>query len=52
MHNLIIRFFTFLGVKGFQELKSSNYGRNYGWWVELDGEVIGELINVQHEDMF
>ena len=40
------------GIHGYEELKKSDYGRNYGWWVELDGKVLGELINVKWEEMF
>ena len=33
-------------------LKKSNYGRDYGWFIELDNEVIGELIDCQFIEMF
>ena len=34
------------------ELKKVNFGRDYGWLVEYEGEVIGELINCMQIDMF
>ena len=34
------------------ELVKSNYGRNFGWWVEYEGERIAELVNYQFSDMF
>jgi hypothetical protein len=33
-------------------LAESNYGRNFGWYIELNGEIIGELIKCRFEDMF
>jgi hypothetical protein len=33
-------------------LRKSNYGRLDGWYIELDGEVQGELVDYQFEDMF
>lgn len=35
-----------------RELKISNYGREYGWYIEYKGEVIGELVDCRFEDMF
>lgn len=34
------------------ELSASNWGRDYGWYIEYQGEVIGELVNATSEDMF
>lgn len=34
------------------QLAESNYGRAYGWWVELNGKVIAELQHCHFEDMF
>jgi len=34
------------------ELKKSNWGRSFGWYVELNGEKIGELSYNEFEDMF
>lgn len=34
------------------QLAVSNYGRKYGWNIEFEGKVIGELINPKFEDMF
>ncbi|BDS11383.1 hypothetical protein [Aureispira anguillae] len=33
-------------------LAESNYARNFGWYIELNGEIIGELIKCRFEDMF
>lgn len=33
-------------------LKASNYGRNFGWWVERDGKVICSLDDPRYGDMF
>ncbi len=33
-------------------LTRSNFGRNDGWFVELDGRVVGELDDPRWEDMF
>tara|TARA_B110000046_G_scaffold59224_1_gene66481 strand:- start:1550 stop:1945 length:396 start_codon:yes stop_codon:yes gene_type:complete len=35
-----------------KELKNSNFGRNYGWDIEYQGEVIGELTNWKFFDMY
>lgn len=32
--------------------QSSNYGRLDGWYIEFNGEVIGELVNYEYMDMF
>jgi len=34
------------------ELKKSNYGRSFGWIIELNGKAIGELIDNVFYDMF
>ncbi|MEM8892142.1 MAG: hypothetical protein AAGD28_29455 [Bacteroidota bacterium] len=34
------------------KLYKSNYGRNFGWYIEYKGQRVGELINVRHEDQF
>lgn len=34
------------------QLAKSNYGRDYGWYIEFEGKRIGELINPKSEDMF
>lgn len=34
------------------QLAVSNYGRKYGWNIEFEGKVIGELIKPKFEDMF
>lgn len=38
--------------KNSNELKKSDYGRDYGWHIEYKGEVIGELVECEFEDMF
>lgn len=30
----------------------SNYGRDYGWHIEYEGKVVGNLTNPEFEDMF
>lgn len=35
-----------------RHLLNSNYGRKYGWLIELDGKIIGELKNPRYADMF
>jgi len=35
-----------------EELKKSNWGRDFGWFIELDGKNVGELANNKFEDMF
>lgn len=35
-----------------KELKKSNYGRDYGWFICYDEVVIGELVNCTWSDMF
>lgn len=35
-----------------KELKQSNYGRYYGWYIERNGEQIGELVSYQYDEMF
>ncbi len=38
--------------KNLKELKSSNFGRKFGWFIEFEGEIIGELIDYEFYDMF
>ncbi len=33
-------------------LVQSEFGRRYGWFIELDGEVVGELSDCRFDDMF
>lgn len=33
-------------------LLDSNYGRNHGWFIELDGRIVGELVNSGFAEMF
>ncbi len=33
-------------------LETSNWGRNYGWFIEFEGEKVGELIHPIWEDQF
>jgi hypothetical protein len=33
-------------------LHSSNFGRCDGWYIELDGNLVGELSDARFEDMF
>lgn len=33
-------------------LACSNYGRDYGWYAEYQGRVVGELTDARWEDMF
>ncbi|WMX17274.1 hypothetical protein [Aureispira sp. CCB-E] len=35
-----------------QDLLNSNHGRKYGWFIELNDEIIGELKNPKYVDMF
>jgi len=35
-----------------KELKQSNYGRVYGWFIEQEGKRIGELNHYEYDDMF
>ena len=39
-------------TKDNRELKKSNWGRKFGWYIEYHGENIGELIDYQWNDMF
>jgi hypothetical protein len=34
------------------ELRKSNYGRDFGWFVEFENQVLGELIEPIFADMF
>ncbi len=38
--------------KNLKELKRSNFGRKFGWLIELEGEIIGELTDYEFSDMF
>lgn len=52
--NLTMNFLSNL-VRRFQfyrALRKSNYGRAYGWFIELDGQRVGELVDSHWEDMF
>ena len=33
--------------KDHRELKKSNFGRDYGWYIEYKGTIIGELVDPQ-----
>jgi len=35
-----------------RELRKSNWGREHGWYIEFEGEIIGELIDYEFSDMF
>ena len=35
-----------------KELKTSNFGRDYGWDIEYQGNVIGELADWEFSDIF
>ncbi len=35
-----------------KELKRSNYGRDFNWFIEYKGEIIGELTDCRSVDMF
>jgi hypothetical protein len=39
-------------IRFYRALRRSNYGRDYGWFIELDGERVGELVDVKWEDQF
>ncbi|MBX2840884.1 MAG: hypothetical protein KTR26_03885 [Flammeovirgaceae bacterium] len=52
MNNIIISIFALIGIPRYREFKNSNYGREDGWYIELKGEVLGELIECKWEDMF
>ena len=39
-------------IKRLEQLAESNYGREFGWLIELDGVVLGELVDPKFEDMF
>lgn len=34
------------------ELEQSNWGIDFGWFIEYQGNIVGELIHGQFEDMF
>lgn len=46
---MIKRIFRFL--LRYKSIKSTNYGRKCGWYIELNGVVVGELIDYQYIDM-
>ncbi len=33
-------------------LRKSNYGRHFGWYIEYESQIIGELINCEFLDEF
>lgn len=35
-----------------RKLATSNYGREYGWFIELNGKVVGELVYLDCAEMF
>ncbi len=35
-----------------RELRKSNWGREYGWYIEFENEIIGELVEYEFSDMF
>ncbi len=35
-----------------KELKKSNWGRDYGWFIEYESNIIGELVLWKQTDMF
>ncbi|USL95201.1 hypothetical protein D1J36_007930 [Riemerella anatipestifer] len=35
-----------------RDLKKSNWGREYGWYIEYNGEIIGELVDCKWKDVF
>jgi len=39
-------------IKDSIELKKSNWGRDYNWYIEYDGQLIGELVAYECSDMF
>ena len=39
-------------IKAKKKLKKSNWGRDYGWFIEFEGKKIGELVDAEFEDMF
>ena len=38
--------------KDSRELRKSNWGREYDWYIEFEGEIIGELVDYQYSQMF
>ncbi|HAS40098.1 MAG TPA: hypothetical protein DCS93_06440 [Microscillaceae bacterium] len=38
--------------KNSRELQKSNWGREYGWYIEFEGKIIGELVDCEFRDMF
>ncbi|MCD8418303.1 hypothetical protein J2Q11_11415 [Tenacibaculum finnmarkense genomovar finnmarkense] len=39
-------------IRDSRELKKSNWGREFNWYIEYNGKIIGELINYKWKDMF
>ena len=39
-------------IKRVIQLLKSDHGRKYGWYIYLNREIVGELINPQFSDMF
>jgi len=35
-----------------KELKKSNFGRDYGWYIEYKGNIVGELVDCKFTDTF
>lgn len=35
-----------------EELEKTNWGRDFGWYIEYEGKMIGELVDAKFEDMF
>jgi len=46
--DLLLRLKSFFS----SDLRRSNFGRMDGWFIEFDGEIVGELIEYRQEDMF
>ncbi|MGY3794890.1 hypothetical protein [Aquimarina sp. 433] len=42
----------FKKYKNKKELKKSNFGRDYGWYIEYEGKIVGELVDWKLTDMF
>ncbi len=39
-------------IKDKRELKKSNWGRDFNWYIEYKNEIIGELIDYEWEEIF
>ncbi len=48
---LYILFESIIGSK-YRALLDSRNGKIFGWYIELDAEILGELTNCKSEDMF